>query len=148
MISDELQRCMDCLNQEIDDDDYEDREDGLDELTLENETLRFKKRIGHGLDDTYLALMAKSNGVMFNGMKIFPLSKHAHQDETIVIANEDMHEHLSEDYIFYGNFDAELYGYHIETGEYHAIEYSCDSVWDKFISADAMFIYMINRCIP
>jgi hypothetical protein len=147
MISEQLQLCLNRINQEIDDDDYEYREEGCDERDLESESLRFKKHIGLGLDDEYLALMSETNGVLFNGMIIFPLRQHEHCDETIAQANEDLREHFNKDYLFYGNFDEELYGYHTISGEYHAIEYAGEPVWNQFDSADDMFIYMIKRVL-
>jgi hypothetical protein len=83
MVSQELQRCLNRVNQEIDCDEYEYREDGGDEHILEEESQRFKKKIGQELSGEYIALMAETNGVLFNGMTIFPLLKHAHCDETI-----------------------------------------------------------------
>jgi hypothetical protein len=145
MISEELKRCLDKVNQIIDQKAFLHREQGVHKRALETESLRFKKEIGLALDDTYLALMAKTNGVMFNGMVIFPLHKHQYRDETITQANEDLREHYSEDYLFYGNFDEELYCYHIPSGGYQAIEYVGEPVWNKFDSADEMFIYMIKR---
>jgi hypothetical protein len=73
---------LDRLNQEIDD-EYEYRETGCDERTIESESMRFQENTGLTLDAEYLALMSVTNGVMFNGMTIFPLRKHEHCDEPL-----------------------------------------------------------------
>jgi hypothetical protein len=148
MISKELKQSLDRLNQEIDDDEYEYRETGCDGRTIESESMRFQENTGLTLDAEYLALMAVTNGVMFNGMTIFPLRKHEHCDETIAQANDDMREHLSDEYLYYGSFDEELYCYHIPSAGYQAIEYAGMPVWEYFESANAMFMYMMNRCMP
>jgi hypothetical protein len=145
MISDKLQQCLDKMNQVIDQKSFLHREGGCDERTIERESVSFTTQVGRALDETYLALMSNANGVMFNGMVIFPLCKHAHRDLSIAQENEDLREHFSEDYLFYGNFDEELYCYHIPTEKYLAIEYATDSPWEQFASADEMFAYMIKR---
>jgi hypothetical protein len=148
MISKELKQFLDVLNQEIDDDEYEYRETGCDERTIASESARFTENTGLTLDAEYLALMAVTNGVLFNGMTIFPFRKHEHCDETIAQANDDMREHLSDEYLYYGSFDEELYCYHIPSAGYQAIEYAGMPVWEYFESANAMFMYMMNRCMP
>jgi hypothetical protein len=145
MLSDELQKCLGKVNAEIDHDAYEFREEGCDKRTLETESLRFKKVTGLTLDEDYLVLMAQSNGIMFNGLVIFPLRQHANYEETITQFNDDFRDHYNDEYLFYGYYDEELYCYHTPSCEYQAIEYVGEPVWKKFDSASDMFIFMIKR---
>lgn len=145
MINEELKRYLDRVNREIDADKYECREAGCDERTIETESLRFKKKTGLNLSNEYLDLMAETNGVLFNDMVIHPLRKHNNHDETILQFNEDMREQFSDEFIYYGKFDEELYCFHIPSGQYQAIEYVGSQPWKVFDSADSMFIFMMKR---
>jgi len=106
---------------------------------------RFKSEIGFNLDEQYKCLMEVVNGVWFNGMVIFPLSLNEEEEETIIEANLEFQDLFEEDYIYYGNFDDELYCYNVKEKEYQAIEYSSDYAWNRFGTAEEMFIYMIER---
>ena len=116
-----------------------------DKETINKLAEKFKRKIGFELDKDYLLLMEKMNGVFCNGMSIFPIKKTLH-DESITERNDELIDSF-ENYIFYANYDEELYCYNIEEEEYQAIAYDSDYPWQKFSTIQEMFIYVLRRCL-
>lgn len=143
----ELKNLIKKLNIEIDKDEYEFRENGYSNEVVNLASKRFEKEIGIELDKVYLELSLYYNGILFNGMVIFPLLKHNNFNETIIQANIEFRENLYKEYIYYGSFDEELYVYNIKESLYYAIEYSSGRVFKNFLNIDDMFIYMIKRSL-
>lgn len=140
----ELEKLLQKIIEE-DDQGLNNKENVCDKETIKKLSEKFKRKIGFKLDEDYLLLMEKMNGVYFNGMNIFPIKKTL-DDESIMERNEELRDSF-EDYIFYGNFDEELYCYHIESGDYQGIAYDSDYAWKSFASINEMFIYMMKRCM-
>lgn len=116
-----------------------------DKETINRLAEKFKRKIGFELDQDYLLLMEKMNGVFGNGMSIFPIKKTLH-DESIMERNDELIDAF-EDYIFYANFDEELYCYNIQEKEYQAIAYDSNYPWKHFKNIEDMFIFVLRRCL-
>ncbi len=128
-----------------DDQDLNQKELVCNKETINKLAEKFKRKIGFELDKDYLSLMEKMNGVFWNGMRIYPIKKTL-DDESIMEMNEELRDSF-ENYIFYANYDEELYCYHIELNEYHAIAYDSDYPWKNFNSIEDMFIYVLKRSL-
>ena len=117
----------------------------------EEEINKFKREMEREFNyliPSYLEeLLSYSNGVMFNGLTIWPTQQYWLFHESFAEANLDLRERINENYIYFGNRDEELYIYNPITNKYEGIEYIGDTAWVQFDSLDVMFEFMLNRSL-
>lgn len=107
----------------------------------------FSAEFHHVFPEAYKRVLRRANGLAHNGLIIWPAAPESLFQETILQANTDQRENFSDDFIYYGQIDEELYVFDINTEKYFAIEYVGKSVWKKFESAEEMFEFMLKRAL-
>jgi hypothetical protein len=120
-------------------------------VTTEDEIAKLKedflKRFNYNLPAIFEKLLSFSNGVLFNGLTIWPTRKYGLFQESFVEANSHLKESFNKDFIYFGTRDEELYIYSLLTQEFQAIEYVDEAEWQKFSSAEQMLEFMLNRAL-
>lgn len=105
----------------------------------------FTAAFGHDLPEAYKRILRRANGVLHNGLTIWPAVPEPLFEETIIQANKDLRDAFSDEFFYFGLMDEELYVFNVKAREYCAIEYVGKPVWKRFVSADEMFEFMLNR---
>ena len=105
----------------------------------------FRKEFGHGLPDAYKRILRRSNGVVYNGLVIWPATPEPLFDETIQQANADLRSSFSDHFLYYGQSGEELYVFDLKSQKYCAREYVGKPVWMEFSSDEEMFQFMLER---
>lgn len=108
---------------------------------------RFKAAFGQPFPEAYKRVLRRANGVYYDGLVIWPAKTEEFFDETIHQANNSLSQDFSEDYIYWGNMDEELYVFDLRTRGYCAIEYVGKPVWMRFENAEEMFVFMLERAL-
>lgn len=105
----------------------------------------FAAEFGQPFPAAYKRVLRVTNGVLHNGLVIWPATPGALFRETIFQANKELREDFSDDFIYFGRMDEELYVFDRRHREYCAIEFVGKPVWKHFSSADEMFEFMLER---
>jgi len=66
-------------------------------------------------------LLRVSNGVMENGLTIWPCAPHWKFTESVVPANREMRESVSEDFLYFGQRDDSVFALETSTGRWQAV---------------------------
>lgn len=107
--------------------------------------INFKREFGHSFPDAYKRILRMSNGVIHNGLVIWPVKPQPYFEETIIEANSNFRETFSDEYLYFAQKDEELYVLRIKTNEFCAIEFVGKPVWKRFSNADEMFQFALER---
>ncbi len=107
----------------------------------------FKMDFNVSIPKEYIDILKLSDGLIFNGLTIWPTHKYWYFKESLVQANHNLQASLSNDYVYYGTRDEELYVYNVKEGKYAAIEYVAEAEWESFPSSGDMFEFMLKRAL-
>jgi hypothetical protein len=106
---------------------------------------RFAADFGISLPSAYKEVLRHADGVLHNGLTIWPLEKHAIFRQTIFEANADLRDSFDNRFAYFGQFDEELYVFESATQRYCAIEFVGKPVWEEFDDDKEMFEFMLER---
>lgn len=107
--------------------------------------LRFMQAYGEPLPAAYQRILRVSDGVLHNGLIVWPVAPHAVFRQTLFEANDDLRDSFDERYLYFGQWDEELYVFDTTTKRYCAIEFVGKPVWNEFDNDEQMFEYMLRR---
>lgn len=99
------------------------------------------------LPPAFEQLLSYSNGVLFNGLTIWPTDKYWVFHESFIDANTNLRNSFDNQIIYFGTRDEELYIYNPNSEMYQAIEYVGKSEWACFTDAEEMFEFMLARAL-
>lgn len=108
---------------------------------------KFHMEFSFNLPEIYRQLLSLSNGILFNGLTIWPTKAHGLFHEGMLEANVHLKESYNTDCIFFGTRDDELYIYQLANKSYQAIEYVGEAKWNEFNDAQSMFEFMLSRSL-
>ena len=124
---------------------------GLPSQASNEEILKFKSEIkdkfNYIIPSAFERLLSYSNGVMFNGLVIWPTEKYWLFQESFMEANINLRDSFDERFLYFGNKDEELYIYNPKTMTYQGIEYIGDTAWVEFDDLEEMLKFMLNRSL-
>lgn len=115
-----------------------------EEEILSAET-RFMSDFGHPFPEAFKRILRKTNGFYFDGMTIWPITPEPGFEETIYQANQDLKDHFSNDFVYFGQNGEELFVRNLKTNLFSAIEFVGKPVWKEFSDAEEMFRFMLER---
>ncbi len=110
-------------------------------------TINFHEKFKVLFPESYRQLLIHSNGIMFNGLTIWPTRKYASFRESLISANHNLQNSLCDEYIYFGKRDEELYIYNLNEKKFQAIEYVGQYAWQEFLTADEMLLFMLERSL-
>lgn len=117
----------------------------------EEELLKFKNEVkskfNYMIPPVFEKVLSHSNGVMFNGLVIWPTEKYWLFQESFSEANINLRESFDERFLYFGNRDEELYIFNPKTMTYQGIEYIGDTAWIEFDDSEEMFKFMLKRSL-
>jgi hypothetical protein len=113
--------------------------------TIEKAEKSFQKKFGYGLPDAYKRLLRRANGIIYNGLIVWPATPQTPFEETIEEANTNLQEDFCEDFLYFGESGEELYVFDLKAQQYCAIEYVGKACWKEFEDAEEMIQYMLAR---
>jgi hypothetical protein len=106
---------------------------------------RFVGEFGVALPIAYKELLRNADGVLHNGLTIWPVAEHAIFRQTIFEANADLRDSFESRFIYFGQRDEELYVFETVAQRYCAIEFVGMPVWAEFKDDREMFEFMLER---
>lgn len=107
----------------------------------------FEREFEHPLPQAYQTLLRLSDGLMENGLTIWPCTPHWKFIESVVSANRELRENVSEDYLYFGMRDDSAFVTELSTGRFLAVELNGLAEWEDFESAEAMIEFMLERAL-
>lgn len=105
----------------------------------------FARQFGHPLPEAYKRILRKANGLKHNGLTVWPIRPHFVFQQTVFEANDDLRETFSDQFLYFGQRDEELYVFDIGRQRYCAIEFVGKPVWMEFDDDTQMFDFMLRR---
>ncbi|WP_321927899.1 SMI1/KNR4 family protein [Paraburkholderia guartelaensis] len=106
---------------------------------------RFVREFGVALPNAYKDVLRYADGVLHNGLTIWPISKHAIFHQTIFETNADLRDSFDSRFVYFGQRDEELYVLETTLQRYCAIEFVGTPVWAEFKDDVEMFEFMLAR---
>jgi hypothetical protein len=107
--------------------------------------LAFVRDFGVALPDAYKRVLRRANGVLHNGLIVWPAKPEPLFQETIHKANTNFRDSFSDDYLYFAQKDEELYVLNVKSNIYCAIEFVGKPIWKRFSNADDMFLFALTR---
>lgn len=105
------------------------------------------EKFNYILPSSFEKLLVCSNGVLFNGLTIWPTKKYWLFHESFIEANLQLRESFNNNFIYFGTRDEELYIFNVEKQQYQAIEYVGEAEWETFKDAEKMIQFMLARTL-
>lgn len=113
-----------------------------DESEIDRQSKYFYRTFNIEMPEAYKRVLRLTNGLMFNGMKIWPITSHNLMSEDIYAANE--HISPEREVVVLIQMDDELYVYDNALNKYVASEFHGGN-WKEFESANEMFEFVLKR---
>ncbi|WP_318834658.1 hypothetical protein [Burkholderia cepacia] len=94
---------------------------------------------------SYKEMLRHADGVLHNGLTIWPIEKRAVFRQTIFEANADLRDSFDNRFVYFGQRDEELYVINTGTRRYCAIEFVGKPIWEEFSDDKEIFEFMLER---
>lgn len=120
---------------------------GATQEMIEATATAFARNFQHPLPEAYRRFLLLSDGIMENGLTMWPCAPHWKFHESISTANQDLRENVSEDFLYFGLRDDSAFVLQISTGRYLAVELNGMSDWEEFPNCEAMIEFMLERAL-
>ena len=107
----------------------------------------FEREFQHPLPDASCRLLLASDGILENGLTIWPCATYWEFHESILTANHDLRENVSDDFLYFGQRDDSVFVMELATGRYLAIELNGLAEWEEFPDCETMIEFMLERAL-
>jgi hypothetical protein len=108
---------------------------------------QFEREFAHTLPTPYQQLLRASDGVLENGLTIWPCHPYWKFNESVITANRDLRENISDRFFYFGLRDDSVFVLEIRTGRFLAIELNGLAEWEVFSDCEAMIEFMLARAL-
>lgn len=106
---------------------------------------KFVSEFGIALPPGYREVLRNADGVIHNGLTIWPIEPYVLFRQTIFETNSDLQDSFDNRFIYFGQRDEELYVFEPAKQRYCAIEFVGKPVWAEFRDDKEMFEFMLER---
>ncbi len=110
-------------------------------------TERFQREFGLTLPDAYLRVLRLSDGILFDGLTVWPTHRYWLFKESMIEANRDLRETIDESLVYFGKRDDIVFVLDQKRAVYAALEMSGLSVWETFDDAEGLITFMLQRVV-
>lgn len=107
----------------------------------------FEREFQRLLPEAYRRLLLASDGILDNGLTIWPCAPHWEFHESILTANRDLRENVSDAFLYFGQRDDSVFVLELVTGRFLAVELNGLSEWEEFPNCEAMIEFMLERAL-
>jgi len=107
----------------------------------------FERSFQHPLPEAYQHLLIATDGVLENGLTIWPSTAHWKFHESIITANYDLRENISDAFLYFGQRDDSVFVLDIDTRRYLAVELNGLADWEEFQDCNSMIEFMLERAL-
>ncbi len=107
----------------------------------------FELAYEHPLPGAYQRLLRVSDGLMDNGLTIWPCSSHGQFTESVVSANRELRDNVSEAFLYFGQRDDSVFVLELVTGRFFAVELNGLAEWEAFADCESMIMFMLERAL-
>lgn len=108
---------------------------------------QFHSAFGLALPEAYQRVLRVANGVLFDGLTIWPTQPYWLFRESLVDANSDLREMVEESLIYLGKRDDSVFVLDPARQVYAALEISSLAEWETFPDADVMMASILERVL-
>lgn len=108
---------------------------------------QFEHEFEFPLPEAYQRLLRASDGILENGLTIWPCAPHWKFSESVLTANRDLRENISDDLLYFGQRDDSAFVMDIRTGRFLAVELNGLAEWNEFADCEAMIEFMLERAL-
>lgn len=109
--------------------------------------LQFQREFQHPLPEAYQRLLRATDGVLENGLTIWPCAPHWKFRESVVTANQELRENIADDFLYFGQRDDSVFVMDIRTERYLALGLNGLAEWDEFSDCELMIEFMLERAL-
>ena len=107
----------------------------------------FEREFQRPLPDAYQRLLLASDGILENGLTIWPCAPYWDFHESILTANQELRENVSDDFLYFGQRDDSVFVMELATGRYLAVELNGLAEWEEFPDCETMIEFMLERAL-
>jgi hypothetical protein len=107
----------------------------------------FERQFQRPLPDAYRRLLLSSDGILENGLTIWPCKPYWEFHESIVTANQELRDNVSDEYLYFGQRDDSVFVVELATERFLAVELNGLADWEEFPTCDAMIEFMLERAL-
>jgi hypothetical protein len=107
----------------------------------------FARHLQRPLPEAYQRLLLASDGILENGLTIWPCAPYWEFHESILTANLDLRENISDAFLYFGQRDDSVFVLELSTERYLAVELNGLTEWEEFPTCDAMIEFMLERAL-
>ena len=104
----------------------------------------FKNEFSYELPEIYCNILRLSNGINYNGLTIWPSNVYDDFKESLVDANKDFHDVVSEDYLYFAQWDEIVFVLEIITKTFKALDLKGMATWKTFKTCDEMLKFALE----
>lgn len=107
----------------------------------------FDSEFEQPLPEAYRRLLRVSDGLMDNGLTIWPCAPHGRFNESVVSANRELRDNVSDAFLYFGQRDDSVFVLELLTGRFLAVELNGLAEWEAFADCEAMLVFMLERAL-
>ena len=115
------------------------------EAAIDALSAQFQSEFGLPLPDAYQRILRLSDGIVFDGLTVWPTHRYWPFQESLIEANQDLRE--EESLIYFGQRDDIVFVWDQKREVYAALELSGLSEWETFATAEEMVVFMLQRVV-
>ncbi len=108
---------------------------------------KFMEWFDHPFAEAYKRILRKTNGIFCNGLTIWPIEKEPGFLETMLEANEQLEIYYSGEFLYFGEFEDNLYVFDKNSSEYVEMAFVGKSPRKRFENVDTMYEFMLERAL-
>lgn len=105
--------------------------------------LKFKAR----LPDAYKRLLRVSDGLIENGLTIWPCTAHGKFTESVISANLELRDSVSDDFLYFGQRDDSVFVLDLPNWRFRAVELNGLAEWEAFPDCESMLVFILDRAL-
>lgn len=109
--------------------------------------VKFQSEFGRALPEAYQRVLRLSDGVMFDGLIVWPSRRHWLFRESLIEANRDLRETIEDSFVYFGKRDDIVFVVDQQRERYVALEMSGLSEWETFADAEEMMTSMLQSVV-
>ncbi|MGH8049686.1 MAG: YrhA family protein [Burkholderiales bacterium] len=109
--------------------------------------VQFQSEFGLALPEAYQRVLRLSDGILFDGLTVWPTQRHWLFRESLIEANRDLRETIEDSLVYFGKRDDIVFVLDQKREVYAALEMSGMSEWETFDDAEEMMTFMLQRVV-
>lgn len=107
----------------------------------------FEELFQYPLPEAYQRFLLISDGILENGLTMWPSVAERQFHESIITANQDLRENVSDNFLYFGQRDDSVFVLDTRDHRYLAIELNGLAEWNDFLDCNTMIEFILERAL-